>query len=61
MKESSIKKGMLYAKKTLEMENLKVSEEQTNLVRESLNGEISHDQFIKKALELANESITQSK
>ncbi len=52
---------MLYAKKTLEMENLKVSEEQTNLVRESLNGEISHDQFIKKALELANESITQSK
>ncbi|SHH99441.1 hypothetical protein [Virgibacillus chiguensis] len=61
MKESSIKKGMLYAKKILEMENLKVSEEQTNLVRESLNGEISHDQFIKKALELANESITQSK
>lgn len=57
MKESSIKKGMLYAKNTLEIENLKVSEEQTNLVKESLIGDLSHEEFINRALELANESI----
>lgn len=48
---------MLYAKNTLEIENLKVSEEQTNLVKESLIGDLSHEEFINRALELANESI----
>lgn len=54
MNENRMRKGLLYAKKTLEIENLKVSEEQTNLVKQSLKGEISHDQFLKKALKLAN-------
>ncbi|RFA31960.1 hypothetical protein CAI16_19435 [Virgibacillus dokdonensis] len=61
MEESSIKKGMLYAKSTLEIEKLKVSEEQTNLVKESLIGDFSHEEFINRALELINGSITEPK
>lgn len=55
MSQKKIEEAMNYAKKSLELENMHVTKKQSKLVKESLEGKISHEEFIKKALELANE------
>ncbi|MCM3113596.1 antitoxin VbhA family protein [Lederbergia lenta] len=57
MAKKDFTKAMEYAKSSLRMEGLIVSKEQEELVRESLNGDISHKKFIEKALKLADEQI----
>ncbi|MCE4051701.1 hypothetical protein [Bacillus sp. Au-Bac7] len=47
-------KALEYAKGIAAIEGLYLSEEQAKLIREKAEGEITHDQFIKKAVELAN-------
>ncbi len=48
-------KALDYAKMSLTFEGLYVSKEQEQLVLSLLNDEISEEDFLKKALELANE------
>lgn len=49
-------KAMEYAKSSLEMSGFKISKEQEQLVLDSLENKITHEEFISKALKLANES-----
>ncbi|MBQ6446223.1 MAG: antitoxin VbhA family protein [Bacillus sp. (in: Bacteria)] len=47
--------AMRYAKATLEMEGLIVTEEGEKLVRDALEGKITHEKFIELLLELVQE------
>ncbi len=50
-------KALDYAKASLAFEGLYVCKEQEQLVLSLLNDEISEEDFLKKALELANKEI----
>ena len=47
-------KALEYAKGTAAIEGLYLSEEQEKLIREKAEGKITHEEFIKRAVELAN-------
>lgn len=47
-------KALEYAKSSLEMAGFKISKKQEQLVLDSLENKITHDEFISKALQLAN-------
>ncbi|CDO05228.1 hypothetical protein BN988_03818 [Oceanobacillus picturae] len=54
-------KAMEYVKATQAMEELIISKEQEELILDSLNGEISEEEFEKKAKEIANWSVKRKK
>ncbi len=54
--EEPIEKALRNAKASLEISGFNVTEKHEKLVRSRLNGEISEEEFLKKALELAKES-----
>lgn len=47
-------KALEYAKGTAAIEGLYLSKEQEKLIREKAEGKITHEEFVKKAVELAN-------
>ncbi|GGD09214.1 antitoxin VbhA family protein [Pontibacillus salipaludis] len=51
----SIEKAMKNAKASIELEGYDLTEEHEQLVRKSLLGEISHEQFVEMALELVQQ------
>lgn len=50
---SDIEQAMREADASLRAEGLYVTEEENNLIRKKLMGEISHKEFLSRALELA--------
>ncbi|QST01097.1 antitoxin VbhA family protein [Pontibacillus sp. ALD_SL1] len=50
--QQSIEKAMKSAKASIELEGYYITKEHEQLVRKSLLGEISHEQFVELALEL---------
>ncbi len=55
-KKEPIEKALRNAKASLEISGFNVTEKHEKLVRSRLNGEMSEEEFLKKALELAKES-----
>ncbi|KGP91180.1 hypothetical protein N780_08060 [Pontibacillus chungwhensis BH030062] len=53
--QQSIEKAMKSAKASIELEGSHITEEHEQLVRKSLLGEISHEQFVELALELVRQ------
>lgn len=51
--EHEIEQAMKQAAANLAIEGLETTEEQDELIRKKLRGEISHDEFIQEALRLA--------
>jgi hypothetical protein len=54
--EEPLEKALRNAKASLEISGLNVTAKHEKLVQSRLNGEISEEEFLKKALELAKES-----
>lgn len=54
--EDPLEKALRNAKASLEISGFNVKEKHEKLVRLRINGEISEEEFLKKALELAKES-----
>lgn len=54
--EEPIEKALRNAKASLEISGFNVTAKHEKLVQSRLNGEISEEEFLKKALELAKES-----
>ena len=54
--EEPIEKALSNAKASLKLSGFNVTEKHEKLVRSKLNGEISEEEFLKKAIEIAKES-----
>lgn len=54
--EEPMERAFRNAKASLEISGFNVTEKHEKLVRSRLNGEMSEEEFLKKALELAKES-----
>lgn len=52
---SDIERAMKQAEANLNVEGIVVTEQESELVRKSLRGEISYEEFIQRALELAKQ------
>jgi hypothetical protein len=52
-KDREIKKAMANAKASIEIEGLKITKKSEDLVYERLIGNISEEEFLKRALEIA--------
>jgi len=54
--DSEIEQALKEAKASLAVEGLYTTSEEDELIRKKLRGEISHDEFLRRALELATKS-----
>lgn len=54
-RSSDIEKAMNQAGANLEVEGLEVSKEGDELIRKKLRGELSHEEFLKQAAEIARQ------
>jgi hypothetical protein len=50
---SDFEKAMKYAEASLNVEGMYTTKKQNELIRKSLRGEISHEEFLRQAVELA--------
>lgn len=53
--EESVEKAIRNARASMELSGFKITEKQENLIRSKLNGEISEEEFLRIALEMAKE------
>lgn len=55
MAKRSIEESMRRAEASNALEGLHATEEQNKIIMDSLEGKITHEEFVEKVLELANE------
>jgi hypothetical protein len=58
-KDLELKKAMANAKASIEIEGLKITKESEKLVYERLIGNITEEEFLKRALEIASSANNQ--